>query len=383
MASLDNDRLQQLYEQADFVKDKEVKNIGKAVKQVVEDVAKFIGREDPLFKTCVNPSGSFYEDLKVEQPDEFDFMLCLEELSKPNICQTSDHIPQRTIKDPGYRAVKVVDSETSERWRSYISSDQSLNSKAMLERFEHLVSVALNKIPLPSKLRYVAFSAQMRKIPVTFKVTWTGTKYRDLEIFVDLVLCIKRMEWPEASEIDCPSDHPGYQHLKDVRLLGHHLVASTVGETGESCPCWRLSFSAAEGFVLRKILGNPELVHRAAIMTLKVLRKQHESKLHFLDKDDPLDVSFVTTWVFHSYVIKTTFLLEWLEHPEERYWRKDKLAKRVRAILKRMEESLQRKDICSFWVSDYKLFNFKARRSGLTGDCSNTLSAMVGSIKVS
>ena len=379
MASLNNNRLLELYEQADFIKDKEVENIEKAVKQVVEDVAKFIGREDPLFKTCVIPSGSFYEDLKVEQPDEFDFMLSLEELSKPNICQTTD-IPQRT-KDPGYIAAKVVDAETSERWRSYISSDRSLNSKAMLERFKDLVSIALSNIPLPPKLRY-AGSVELRKIPVTFEVTWTGTKYRNLKISVDLVLCIKLMGWPEASETYYPRDHPGYQYLKDVRLLGYHLVASTVGETGEPCPCWRLSFSTAEDFVLRKILRNPELVHRATIMTLKVLRKRNEKELQLPEEPTHYGQSFYIAWVFHSYVIKTMFLLEWFAHPEERYWRKDKLAERVHAILKRMKESLQRKDIRSFWVSDYKLFNFKARKPAMTDKCSKTLSTMMDSIRI-
>ena len=36
--------------------------------------------KDPLLKNFVIPCGSFYEDLKVGRPDEFDFVICLEEL---------------------------------------------------------------------------------------------------------------------------------------------------------------------------------------------------------------------------------------------------------------------------------------------------------------
>ena len=38
--------------------------------------------------------------LKVEGPDEFDFMICLEQLSSPGACVTKD-IPMRPVPDPG------------------------------------------------------------------------------------------------------------------------------------------------------------------------------------------------------------------------------------------------------------------------------------------
>ena len=79
-----DDELQRLYKKADFDREhKEVKKIEKRIRSLVDEISVYIGRKDPLFKNFVIPSGSFYEDLKVEGPDEFDFMICLQELSSP------------------------------------------------------------------------------------------------------------------------------------------------------------------------------------------------------------------------------------------------------------------------------------------------------------
>ncbi|KAM7445738.1 hypothetical protein ABFA07_005846 [Porites harrisoni] len=82
-----DDELQRLYKKAEFNREhKEVKKIEKRIRSLVDEISAYIGREDPLFKNFVIPSGSFYEDLKVEGPDEFDFMICLEQLSSPGVC---------------------------------------------------------------------------------------------------------------------------------------------------------------------------------------------------------------------------------------------------------------------------------------------------------
>ena len=82
-----DDELQRLYKKAEFDREhKEVKKIEKRIRSLVDEISVYIGRKDPLFKNFVIPSGSFYEDLKVEGPDEFDFMICLEQLSSPGVC---------------------------------------------------------------------------------------------------------------------------------------------------------------------------------------------------------------------------------------------------------------------------------------------------------
>ena len=383
MFGFDNCSLLELYSKADFERDAEVKEIEKAVRSVVDQIGKLIGEEDPLFRNRILTSGSFYENLKVEKPDEFDFMVCLEDLSAPGVCRIVD-IPGRAVKDPGYILVQLNDAAASMRWKAYLSKKQNLKSKAMLEKFCELINEVCKKVDLHPKLNFHGY-VQLRKIPVTFQLMWSGEKYKALDISIDMPLCIYVEGWPESCRLDYSWLHPGFNFLDQAKSRGYHLVASCIGESGVPRPCWRLSFSIAEGILLKNIFRNSSPVYRATVMALKVLRKSNEDQLALLEQEideDSFHVSFVVSWVFHSYVIKTTFLQEWFEHPEDEYWTENKLAERVRAILGRMKAGLERKDIRSFWVQDYKLFNFKARKPARTDRCMQKLTDMVKSIEV-
>ena len=382
-------RLSRMLEEAEFDIDEEVVEIGKSVQKVTEEIARIVGKSDRLFKNIVVPSGSFYENLKVEQPDEFDYMICLTELSKAGVCQTKE-IPLRPVRDPGYVQVEVTDPRAAMNWREYISKRKNLKSKAMLEKFRELVDMAYRRVPLPKKLSRKIGSVELRKIPVTFHLIWNGDKYKQLDISLDFTLCIKFDGWPADSDFlrRFPRNHPGYSMVGEVVKGGYHLVASTIGESGKPYPCWRVSFSIAEGILLKQIMKGSRLVlvHEAAIKVLKVLRKKHESELYLVEEQElepGQSVSYLLTWAFHSYVIKTMFFHEWAEFPEDRYWTRDKLDKRVLGILKRIRDSVRGKDIRSFWMRDYKLFNFRARRASKRGTerCEGKLDDLIRGLK--
>ena len=86
-----SDYLEKLNNEAEFDREhEEVKEIEGRILSLVREISEYIGRQDPLFKNFVIPSGSYFEDLKVEGPDEFNFMFCLEDLSKPGVCVVKD-----------------------------------------------------------------------------------------------------------------------------------------------------------------------------------------------------------------------------------------------------------------------------------------------------
>ena len=141
---------------------------------------------------------------------------------------------------------------------------------------------------------------------------------------------------------------------------------------------------------MRQLCKNSSLVHKAAVKILKVVRKKNESELCLYEEEADLtdpevavdyigvpERSYLITWAFHSYVLKTMFLHEWFEYPQESYWTVDKLAQRIHSILERIHKSLQGKDIRSFWLPDYKLFNFQARRRTRTQACEQKLCSLI------
>lgn len=390
MAHIRNTRLRNLYEEAEFDREhEEVKEIEETVRNLVQEIAESIAEKDPLFRTTVLRSGSFYEDLKVEGPNEFDFMFCLEELSKIGVCEVKE-IPFRSVPDPGYVHVQVPHPFHEKRWKKYISKTKKLKPKTLLEKFEKLVREALKEKSndFHPKLDQHSFTIELRKIPVTLKLVWNGTKYKHYEISIDLVLCIKVGGWPKDSDLHTRFNrsHPGFEVINEVTEMGYHLIASCIGESGARRPCWRLSFSKAEGVLLKHVCRNSTLMHKATVKILKVVRKNNESTLVLEEEDDDaLDsilsgasgISYLISWGFHSYVIKTMFLHEWFERPEDSYWTQDRLAERIRSILKRIHNSIRGKDIRSFWLPEYKLFNFRARRRTRTNKAENTVSTLI------
>lgn len=363
--------LEVFYQEADFDSDhEEVKEIKSSVCSLVEELADFIASEDSLFENSVIPSGSFFEDLKVQGPDEFDFMICLEDLSTdPGVCKKTE-IPSRTVRDPGYIALEVTSEAHQRKWQRYISEPgHLLKPDELLQTFEKLVEKAVKE-----RKRNVLvnigpeITVELRKIPVVLKITWNGSKYRNFAIAIDLTLCIRMSGWPEASDIRSrvKREHPGYEVVQEAIRGGHHLVASTISESGRPKPCWRLSFSVAEGIVLREICKDPKLIHKMTLKLLKVLRKKNEDYLCLFERGSIQEQSsYVHTipWEFHSYALKTMFLQEWFEYPQDSCWSKDNLRKRLRGILQRIKNSMMQKDIHSFWVPEYKLFNFQARNT--------------------
>ncbi|PFX14000.1 Cyclic GMP-AMP synthase [Stylophora pistillata] len=377
MSQIRNKLLRDLFTEAEFDREHdEVKEIEAAVRHLVNEIAETIAEKEPLFNNTVLQSGSFYEDLKVEGPNEFDFMICLENLSQPDVCEVKE-IPFRSVGDPGYVHVQVRDSDLRLSWQRYVSKKkQNLKPKTMLEKFQTLVNYALaeKREHFHEKLSK-NFEAELRKIPVTLKLIWNGTKYTNYEISVDLVLCIRMAGWPNDSDVRerYNRSHPSYEMIRQATQEGYHLIASCIGESGKPRPCWRLSFSRAEGILLRHLSETSQLVHKAAVKILKVLRKKNESQLclyeeevDFSDPDVAFDYlgvpecSYLITWAFHSYILKTMFLHEWFEYPEDSYWTQEKLARRVYSVLERIFKSLSKKDIRSFWLPEYKLFNFRA-----------------------
>ena len=381
-----DDELRRLYKKAEFDREhKEVKKIEKRIRSLVDEISVYIGRRDPLFKNNVIPSGSFYEDLKVEGPDEFDFMICLEQLSKPGVCVTKD-IPMRPVPDPGYVDVQVSKEDYRNRWQRYISRRGNLKADVLLRRFKQLIEKAIAKRKRSSRDELDEYvDIQLRKIPITIKVTWHGKKYSNYEVAVDLTLCIKMSGWPDASDLleRVSTDHPGYEAFQKAVAKGYHLVASTIGESGKPRPCWRLSFSIPEGVILKHICKNPNLIHRRTLKVLKVLRKENEDFLCLFERADDKSASFNITWVFNSYVLKTMLLREWTDFPTDSYWTKNQLGKRVKSILERIRSSVVSKDVCSFFVPGYKLFNFRARKATNTEHCVANLGILLHKLDLS
>ncbi|CAC5394682.1 unnamed protein product [Mytilus coruscus] len=132
----------------------EVDSVTFEVNNLVTSLCTQIGKYDSRFEMSVFPTGSMAEGTKIDRPDEFDFMLCLDKLF-------SEYL-QRELNEPHL-------------WKE---GNLYFNVK--------------NK-----------FRIRLHKPVFTFGVYWCGSVYKQLKISIDLVPAVyKRGWWPKNIDVD-------------------------------------------------------------------------------------------------------------------------------------------------------------------------------------
>ena len=89
--------------------------VEQGARSIVHKIANAVGKADHRFQGEVLPSGSFYEDLKVGNPDEFDYTLLLTGLSSPGVCEFS------ATEEHAFLNVRLVDGQARANWDHCVS----------------------------------------------------------------------------------------------------------------------------------------------------------------------------------------------------------------------------------------------------------------------
>ena len=153
-----------------------------AVEDVMNQLVKRIGEIDPLFHCKLIPSGSTYEGTKIQQPDEFDFMLCLKEFSTHD--GKSNLKPFLSENSPGHILVEVTDESMKDITGNYVEETKGkvcLCATKIKEKFYALVNEARQNILWPDDLSFSSSTGSLFASMVPFKppdemqLKWKGT----------------------------------------------------------------------------------------------------------------------------------------------------------------------------------------------------------------
>ena len=83
----------------------EVIDIQMGVENLIKDLLLEVEQENPFFKTTLINSGSFYEGTKVEKPNEFDYLVQLDNFSEPRDIQYEELASASVIVIPSQRVL--------------------------------------------------------------------------------------------------------------------------------------------------------------------------------------------------------------------------------------------------------------------------------------
>ncbi|XP_061187024.1 uncharacterized protein LOC133195176 [Saccostrea echinata] len=170
----------------------EVREIKAEVTCLMQRIASVVGRLNPLFSCTVYPTGSSSEGTKVGDPDEFDFVFCLEEFSKYCVPHQDDD-----ILNSGFVSLKIQSGEGMEKFEAFLD-ESTLSAELDRGTFQDLITSALNTPDIwTSKHLYFdgLLGYPMDKPVLKLELHWFGPIMKHVRVSVDIVPAVEIKHW--------------------------------------------------------------------------------------------------------------------------------------------------------------------------------------------
>ena len=319
--------------------DDEAKEIQICIEDFVQTMASHISKKDHRLKCIVLHAGSSSEGTKTKAPDEFDFMLCLEDLSEhidvafqegeygcfnlnvSSVKNTKEAtFEERTINEkPKELSVTISDyvkvnlKRTKEASSFYdITGSYEIPCVKMFNFFGDL---------LPRIIFGKDFPRNRRLLPVevtsapSVTVQWIGSIYKELLIDIDIVPAVILPSWSD-------------KYCQDLSLITTDMakltsVAVPKLSAGQDEDLWRNSLALVETAIFRRLrphIRNSYIVCKAMLSSELLPQISFENysaiRQHYIDQHDSLSSEELDDLTFYecpeglipSYILKMTFL---------------------------------------------------------------------------
>ena len=359
--------------QAKFKDDNEAGIIRQKLERLVSSIQLQVAKRDERFQSTLIKSGSIYEGVKVDQPDEFDYMVrinCLNNKLRLSRCENN----------PGYVRLDQQD----ETWREFTDDYGFFSPNKLCRHFKRLVNESWRTIDVPEGMTIqelsqgykegtwgVVFTALVggegRQSEVmdieshgpatTIKVKWNGgSSYSGLIIRVDLTLAVEYAisNLPVGLSDKLPQTvASGY-----LEKAGFHVVPA-------GFDVWRISFSTVE----KHILSDSSDEFKASYRVLKYVR---DKAADILD----VDASLVPSYIFKS-VLLSRYFAAGAESKEKGYW-----LQQVEDTLDAVLQGIMHGNIQNFFLSGYNLLSTTDHKNKLRQFIVENMLSLVKDLKM-
>ena len=319
----------------------EAKEIQMCIEHFVQTIAAHISKKDPRLKCSVLHAGSSSEGTKTRSPDEFDFMLCLENLSE----QIDVAFQEGEYGCINLHAPPVTKTKTKETTLDERAINE--NPKELAVTISDYVRVDLKKtkdasafyditgsyeIPCVKMFCFFGdmlqkvifgkdFPAQRRLLPIEVTsapsviVRWIGRRYKELLIDIDIVPAVILPSWSDNYRQDL--------NLVTADMAKLTSLAVPKLSAGQDEDLWRSSLALVETAIFRRLrpdIRNSYILCKAMMSTefLPQISFGDYSAIrqHYIDQNDSLSSEELENLTFYespeslipSYVLKMTFL---------------------------------------------------------------------------
>ncbi|XP_072912797.1 cyclic GMP-AMP synthase-like [Hemitrygon akajei] len=319
------------------------------VNEVVDHLLRSIKKDRRFASIDKLPSGSYYEKVKISEPNEFDVMITV----------PVERIKYEEIDSEGaFYQVAFKRCPGSNSLASFVDDDGMLSAEKMLSELRKLIKDAVKSLTEHE----IKMERKKSGSPaVTLMIE--GDSGHEQRISLDMVLAleVKSQSWPPSTTNGLRIEKwLGNKVRSEFRQKPFYLVPkqqpleNTEGVQIESQKeMWRISFSHIEKMMIMnhgsaKICcenKSPKCCRKSCLKLLKNL-------IGKLKEKHPRILAYVC-----SYHAKTTLLHACIKRPSDDMWRLEDLARCFLQLLDDFTECLKKADLPHFFIPSYNFFD--------------------------
>ncbi|NXX35971.1 CGAS synthase, partial [Nicator chloris] len=328
------------------------------VNRVILHLVQAIRVKDSCFSSIERQSaGSYYERVKISEPNEFDIMLVMP-VPRIQLDESDD--------TGAYYYVSFKRSPKEKGWLRFLEEDGKLSAFKMLEALREIIKQEVKNI---KDVEVTVARKKAGSPAITLQI-----KNPPSEISVDIILTLEAQQsWPLSTQSGLKIEQwLGTKVRRDLRFRSLYLVAKqNKREKVLRGNTWRLSFSHIE----KNMMNNhgksktccesdgPKCCRKGCLKLLKYLLEQLKMKY-------PKELE-----KFCSYHVKTAFLHSCVMWPNDSDWHLGDLDHCFQQCLRFFMDCLQKSQLTHFFIPQYNLLSLedKARHHFLSRKISHEL----------
>ncbi|XP_066254518.1 cyclic GMP-AMP synthase-like receptor [Euwallacea similis] len=343
--------------------------------KIISEIVGKMKQTSPLFTALFKGKyhgGSYYDKLKVGNPNEYDLDLIfsLPEMVNPVLnCSDRPGFVQVQVKD--YEKIFQGSAEEEakfEELKTLLASNFFLSTTKVQSWFERVFNKVYNNFPKEGKKTYLDVTLNPLKLDVikiyikmikvgpafTLKITGKEMDDSDIQLDIDLVPCFQfdgNRHWPKESS--------GYRtnpfSAKSSFLVVPKKPKDKTMNKSLLERYWRLSFQEQE----RELIGNDKNVLKPSLKILKKLRDRNKDYIP-------------------SYFIKTIFLWS-VDEKRAEFW-KQPMSFMIICMLKTYEKHIRERTIPYYWNKKFNLI--ESLNESSTQGMANWLKKIISGIEI-
>ena len=248
----------------------EVDDIQSAVHDVIMQIVQKLKDLDDRYESHdVIRVGSFVEGTKIVEPDEFDYLIVIDELSKPGILE-----PLRVCEQGrGHVHLHITDETMKSRWsdcmdddqlQGFVLNDPSCDAVGFSALITNLYMEQNKEKPIicskPTGFVKFAGVRAFREPNTVIYLTWSSKHPKDIfQITADLSPAIRCYN---VTEIVTKDDCPYKTFYERIQQHGSFLLTPGKGYRSERSKCFRISLTEVEVGLVKSLESKHKVCYR-------------------------------------------------------------------------------------------------------------------------